>query len=235
MSNYMGFTSDKANIFLLLVDKSGSMEDDCQNLRNGLELYKKSFENFPEVNSIAVSLCQFDDSCYLGNFQQIAEMDTKYYTDGGTALYYSIVTAAKYLQDYIQQVTQEKGIVPRATFVVFSDGEPCNDRASREQGKNAIANLNYSGVTTVFIAFGNGISSGFGKAMGFMSTCDVKDRSVLANFLGVELSNSCKEQSRSMKALGADFFSQAAGSKDSQNFSQTTFQVLEDTSWIDDI
>ncbi len=236
MSDYMDFSSDNINIFEMLFDESTSMEDDEANVRTGWKMFQKSFDNFPERNSIAVSICKFSDSFEPDEFHAIDDMKFRYCPYGATALYYSIVKGAEHLTDYINRVTEKKGIVPKATFVMFSDGEPCNDPGSRSKAENAIENLNYAGVTTVFVAFGNGITSNFGKEMGFVSTIDVNNRDDLVNFLGVELSKSCKEQSMSMKSLGANFFSKAtSGNSQSSGYSQTTNQVLDDTSWIDDI
>ena len=233
MSNFMDFTTDKADAFLLLLDSSSSMEDDRYNVQTGLEMYQKSFENFSEANSIAVSISRFADDFNPVEFRHVKDIDISYYPYGYTALYYSICEGAKYLKDYISQVTAAKGIVPRGTFIVFSDGEPCEDMGTREEAMQAIQDLNYAGITTVFVAFGKSIRSKFGKEMGFMSVIDVTNRDALVNFLGVELSKSCKEQSKSMKSLGANFFSQAVGTTDSERFSQATAQALEDTSWMD--
>lgn len=235
MSNFMNFSSDKANIFLILLDESGSMEDDERNVKAGLRMYQKSFENFAEANSIAISICRFSDRLKLGEFKQVNNLDISYSTNGTTALNYSIVKSAQYLKEYIQDVTDTKKIVPGATFIVFSDGKPCDDLMSWSDGKRAIEQLNYAGITTVFVAFGEGIDSGYGKRMEFMSTVDVRDRDTLVNFLGVELSKSCKEQSMSAKSLGANFFSQAANNTKSEAYSKMAAQALEDTSWIDDI
>lgn len=235
MANFMDFSSDKVNVFLMVIDKSGSMENDEANVRRGLELYIKSFENFPESNSIAVSISQFANSFYPVDFKQVKDLNTQYSAYGATALYYSIAEGAEYLQNYIRDITEAKGIVPRATFIVFSDGMPCEDPGTRSGAKKAIADLNLAGVTTVFVAFGEAINSNFGKEMGFLSTIDVINRETLVKFLGVELSKSCKEQSRSMKSLGANFFSQAVDKTKSEGYSQTTAQALDDTSWIDDI
>lgn len=235
MSNFMDFSTDKADAFLLLLDKSGSMEDDTFNVRDGLQMYKKSFENFSEANSIAVSICRFATNYYQDEFKHVKDIDISYSTYGYTALYYSICCAAEHLQKYIREVTASKGFVPRGTFIVFSDGEPCEDRGNRADAKRAINDLNYAGITTVFVAFGAGIRSDFGKEMGFMSVIDVTDRNSLVNFLGVELSKSCKEQSKSMKSLGANFFSHAVGTTDSERFSQATAQALEDEDWLKDL
>lgn len=235
MANFMDFSSDRPNVFLFLIDSSGSMDDDASKVRRGLANFIASFEKFPEVNSIAVSIDKFANDYYRGEFRQIKDLDTSYHADGATALYYSITRAAEHLQDYINEITVKKGIVPRATFIVFSDGMPCQDLGRKSYAKDAIESLNLAGVTTVFVAFGEAINSSFGKEMGFVSTIDVVNRETLVNFLGVELSKSCKEQSRSMKSLGANFFSQAANKTKSEGYSQTTAQALEDTSWIDDI
>ena len=234
MSNFMDFSSDKVDVFLLVIDKSGSMEKDHKNVIKGLELYKKSFENFPDANSISVSVCKFDGSFYKEEFRKVKDINTSYCTGSATALFYSICKASDYLTEYIQKIITEKHIVPKATFILFSDGEPCYDRMNEKDGKAAIRALNAKGVTTVFVAFGEAIESEFGKRLGFQATIDVKNRNSLVNFLGVELSKSCKEQSKSMKGLGANFFSQANKSS-SKGYSGKTQQALEDDSWIDDI
>lgn len=235
MAHFFDFSSDKIDIFMLLIDSSSSMSGDRGNVKKGLELYKKSFENFPEANSIAVSVSRFDDNFHPGEFEQINNFNTDYYTDGATALYYSIVKGAEYLKEYMQEVTKRTGCIPRATFIVFSDGEPCRDMLNKQDGEKAISMLNYAGITTVFVAFGQAITSDFGKALGFMSTINVTERDTLTNFLGVELSKSCKEQSKSLKSLGANFFSQAVDKGNSEAYSHTTAQALEDDSWINDI
>lgn len=228
----MDFATDNANAFLMLLDQSTSMKDDADNVREGLKMYRKSFENFSEANSIAVSICRFDDDFYQSEFRHVNNLEYRYRADGCTALYYSICQSAKHLRRYIDEVTEAKGIVPRATLIVLSDGHSYDDKASRAQAQKAIEELNYAGVTTVFAAFGEGINSGFGKEMGFMSVIDVTDRSTLVNFLGVELSRSCKEQSMSMKSLGANFFSQAVDTE-SDRYSQTAKQALDDVEWWD--
>ena len=235
MANIYEFSSDKIDVFELLIDSSGSMEDSSKGVVQGLEMFKKSFENFPEKNSIAVSVSMFDDDFYPGEFRRVTDFSTRYRADGGTALFYSIVKGAEHIRNYVSEVTRRTGIIPKVTFIVFSDGEPCNDRMFRSDGEKAIRDLNYAGVTTVFVAFGGAIDSNFGKKLGFMSTLDVRNRSTLVEFLGVELSKSCKEQSMSMKSLGANFFSQAVDKGNSEAYSHTTAQALDDDSWIDEI
>ncbi len=235
MANVYDFSSDKIDIYLFLVDASGSMESDSGKVIEGLKLYKKSFENFPESNSIAVSLCKFNDDIYYGDFRKVQDFSTNYWTGGATTIYYSIGKAAQYLKRYIKEVTERTGCIPRATMLVLSDGLSCSDRETESFAQSAIQDLNLAGITTVFVAFGDAITSQFGKRLGFVSTIDVQNRDTLVNFLGVELSKSCKEQSQSLKALGANFFSHAVDESNSDKYSNTTAQALEDDSWINDI
>lgn len=231
----MKFSSDKANIFTLLLDSSGSMEEHVENVRKGIRMYKDSFEDFPEANSISVSICRFDYYFYGSEFKKVSDLNLNYSADGGTELYFAINKAAEELNNYVEEIVKEKGIKPKITFIVFSDGLSDSKRASFESAKKTIEKLNYAGATTVFIAFGDAIDSKCGKEMGFLSTIDVENKENLVNFLGVELSKSCKEQSRSMKALGANFFSKAVEQSASQGYSSTAKQVLDDVSWINDI
>lgn len=235
MSNFYNFSSDMIDIYLLLLDGSSSMEDDESNVCKGLRLFKESFDDFYLANSIVVSICRFDDDFYPGDFRPVREMDTHYSTKGRTALNYSICKSADLLSSYVREVVRRTGVTPTVTFVCFSDGRPCADRMSFEQGQAAIERMNMAKYTTAFAAFGGEISSQYGKDLGFVANVDVTQRSALLNFLGVELSNSCKEQSQSYKSLGENFFSQTAEKSQSQEYSQTTAQALEDNSWIDEI
>lgn len=233
--NLYNFSTDKINIFSINPDSSGSMSEHEGDMREGLRRYKSSFENFSEANSMAVSINMFDSDYYPSAFKSIRDFDISYRTGGATALYYSIVQGAKNLLDYIEEVTLRNSCIPRATFIVLSDGEPWDDMATRSEAKKAITELNESGVTTVFVAFGQSISSEFGKKLGFVSTIDIKNKTSLTTFLGEELSRSCKEQSRSIRSLGSEFFSKANKDSHSTGYSAKTSQVLEDDDWFSDV
>lgn len=232
MGNFFDFSSDQINVFMMAVDESGSMRDHVEEMKRGEAAYKKSFEGFPEANSIAISKSHFSTDLDLQYFRPLDEFDNHYSPGGYTALYYAIVRCSKALLDYMAEIAQKKGITPGGTFIVLSDGKPEYDQDTWENAKAAIERLNEAGVTTVFVAFGDAISSEFGKKLGFSATRDVDD---LQYFLGVELSQSCKEQSKSRKSLGANFFSQANQSSSSENYSATTNQALEDQDWFEDI
>ena len=234
-NNFFNFSTDKNSIFLLLIDVSGSMSDSENDIRKGIQSFIDSFENFPEKNSISVSLCKFDSDFYKDEFKRIDDLCIgELPFDGATALYYSICKGAKILQNYIDEVVETKKILPNATFIVFSDGEPCRDPGNRSDAKKAIRGLNNAGITTAFVAFGEAISSKFGDNLGFMSTIDVNERSKLVEFLGEDLSQSVKRQSKSLKSLGSNFFSKTTQSN-SEKYSAKTQQALEDDDWYNDI
>ncbi len=167
MSNIYDFKTDRINIFSLVIDSSGSMHGSEDAMLRGLRMYKKSFNNFSEANSMAVSVNKFNDDYYRSDFKSVEDFDIYYSTDGGTAIYYSIKEGAEQLLSYIREVTKKCGCIPRATFIVFSDGESCGDKAEPQDAIDAIKKLNAAGVTTVFVAFGNAISSEFGASIRF--------------------------------------------------------------------
>ena len=235
MKNVYDFSSDNVNVFLMVIDSSGSMSSSKDDVKKGIRAYKRSFEGFEESGSIAVAVSYFSSDYYGGDFRRIEEISEEYEIGGATALYYAINKGKQQLTNYMDEIERRMGVIPRGTFIYFSDGEPCEDMATRESAKNSIREMNIAGITTAFVAFGKAITSNFGKELGFQSTIDVSDKKKLTKFMGGELSKSCKEQSRSMKALSGDFFSKAAGSENSEGYSRTTAQVLNDDSWINEI
>lgn len=237
MSDFLRFTSTKINIFLILLDASGSMENDVESVRKGMNLFKESFNGFYLANSIAVATCRFGDDFYKGEFLPVREMDTRYdaYNEC-TALNYSIVNSERLLRNYVNKVIKVTGVnKPQVTFVCISDGQPCRDKARTSDGIAAIKRMNDYKWNTAFAAVGTDVDADFGKDLGFKSAVDVTNRKALIQFLAEDLSNSCKQQSQSRTPLGENFFSQANKVSQSNGYSQTSAQVLEDNSWIEEI
>lgn len=225
------FGTDRINIFSINADSSGSMSPYSSDMRAGLKAYRDSFKNFSEANSMAVALNTFDSKYYTKPFRGVEDFDISYTPGGCTVLFGAIEDGARNLLDYINEVAKVAGSFPRATFVTLSDGEPQNDYGSEEGAMNAISALNKAHVTTVFVAFGSDITSEFGSRLGFQATKNVRDLKSLTEFMGEELSRSCKQQSKSMRSLGSEFFSKAAKSK-SAGYDAKTSQVLEDEDWF---
>lgn len=226
------FDTDRINIFSINPDASGSMLCNTEKMKEGLELYKRSFKNFSEANSMSVSLNMFNGEYHFRPFKGIESFSTYYSTGGGTALYGSIKDGAQNLLDYIAKVTEENNCIPRATFIILSDGHPEGDYGTIGEAKDAISKLNEAGVTTVFVAFGRAIEARFGEELGFQATRDINNMDDITSFMGEELSRSCKEQSRSRKSLGSNFFSRAAKSSKASSKDAKTAQILEDEDWF---
>lgn len=226
------FVTDRINIFSINPDSSGSMISHSQKMREGLELYKKSFENFSEKNSMAVAINMFNSEYNCRPFKRIEELDISYSTGGGTALYYAIKNGAQNLLDYIEEIIKVNKCIPIATFVILSDGHSEGPDISIREAMEAIQKLNEAGVNTVFVAFGSSIEAKFGEKLGFQSTKDINDTETLVTFMGEELSKSCKQQSKSRKSLGANFFSKAANKSHSAEYDAKTAQILEDDDWF---
>ena len=77
------------------------------------------------------------------------------------------------------------------------------------QAAAKIRELNSLDATTVFVAFDAAIRAKDGEALGFSCTREIHTVEELVSCLGVELSRSCIEQSKSAFALKSQFFSQA--------------------------
>ena len=234
MSNYMDFTSTNPNVNVILVDKSGSMSGDRERVLKGLEGYRRNFLEFPEAGSIAVSICTFSDYVELGDFNQVREMERiSYHPNGGTALNYAIITAANHLVKYMEEIEKVKKCSPVASFIVFSDGEPCGDKNSDEEGEAAIDELNFLGVNTIFVPFGKAIKEEYGAKKGFKATRQIGTGEEAVEFFAEELSRFSKEQSKLNVGIGQEFFSKTGESKtgNSSNYSNTANQALKKDAW----
>ena len=232
--NFINFTNDNPTVYFMLIDSSGSMDTVEDKVVKALRLYKKSFDNFPEKGSISVSVSHFDSDTYLDSFQAIDDLSFDYSTCGATTLCYSIIEGAKHLNKYLTEITEKKNMKAKAVFIVFSDGEPCEDKATFYEAAKEVESLNYQGITTVFVAFRDATNKKIGEKLNFQATQDVSNPEDLEVFFGKTLSESCKEASRSMKPLGSNFF--GAGSQaSSAEFSAATQATIESDDWVDDI
>lgn len=237
MKHYLNFSADEANTVLMVIDSSTSMRHQVNDVNNGVKMFLDSFEDFSKRGTIAVSISTFSGDFHPTEFKSLNDINFKYSLDHtGTALYRCIDDCGKFFLDYITDIIEKKNFEPRATLVFMTDGKPEHSNpGTLESAQRTIANLNMAGVTTAWVAFGKKVSVELGKEIGFQATFDVKDKDKIANFLGVELSQSLKNQSMSYKPLGENFFSQAVGSSESEALSQPTDQALNDVKWFDEI
>ncbi len=235
MANFMDFSTSQPYVYELVVDTSGSMGPEVDDMRRGLIKYKKDFESFPQKGSIAIAVSKFSNDIKLGDFNVANRIDTSYEAYGATALYYAINKSAKHLENYITEIITKNKVVPICTYVLLSDAEPCKDKMSRSSAETSIKKLNDIGVNTIFVPFGKAISSDFGERLGFKST-KKQDSGTLIEFFD-ELIQSSKKQSQSRKSLGSAFFSKAKANPNTKEYSQVTGQVLDDDDddWLNSI
>lgn len=220
------FPSDVINIFVLIYDYSGSMDCHENAIIEANKAFYSDFSRFEEKNSVAISKVCFTEHVTMSPFGPVSNFDTCYYANGGTRLYRAIIHAGEETIEYYTQLMKRLGIRARITFLVFTDGEDNENRPEEiEAAKKMITQLNSLEATTVFIAFDQAIEAKDGEKLGFTCTRDISTAEELISCLGIELSQSCKEQSRSAVSLQSKFFSKVA----------TTQQDDSDTPGEDDM
>ena len=214
------FSSDTVDIFILLYDVSGSMDAHVSEIRRANETFKKVFSRFEEKGSVAISKAVFSEGCRISPFKSVDEFDTSYSTYGSTHLYSAICEVVDATIEYYRELIKRINIQARITLLVFSDGED-NERAyNMSKAADKIRELNSLDATTVFVAFDAAIDAKDGENLGFSCTRDIHSSEELVSCLGVELSRSCIEQSKSAFALKSQFFSQANPTDNTANPSE---------------
>lgn len=203
------FVSDSIDIITLVYDYSGSMCDDREAMRAANKAFYNSFSKFEEKGSVAISKARFDTNFDMTSFDIVDKFDTEYSAGGGTALYSAIVYAGKNTIEYYNEIIKRLNVVPKITFLVFSDGGDNESPGYYNSAKETITRLNSLDATTVFVAFREAINSGIGDKLKFTCTKDINSVQELVECMGNELSKSCKEQSKSAYSLKSEFFSKA--------------------------
>lgn len=220
------FSSDVINVFVLLYDYSGSMDDDERAMKKANIAFYDDLSVFEEKGSIAVAKGRFASFFDMSSFDSIKNFDTSYHANGGTKLYYAIVKAKEYTVAYYNEIVKRLNVRPRITFLVFTDGGDNESQECYDDARAAITELNSLDATTVLVAFREAIKYGLGEKMGFSCTKDIESVEALITCMGTELSQSCKEQSRSAYSLKSEFFSQADRNSDEDNIPKQT--IMDD-------
>lgn len=212
MDNHLySFSSDVVNIFVMVYDCSGSMEDYCGAIRKANQAFYEDFSRFEEKGSVAILKAMFSEGVTMTPFGPVKNFSTEYYANGGTWLYDAVVKVGEETIAYYTEIESRLNIRPRITFLVFSDGRDNNNLKNEiKAAKDMIAKLNSLDATTVFVAFGGAIAAKDGEKLGFSCVRDITSANELISCLGTELSQSCIEQSKSAFSLKSKFFSKAA-------------------------
>ena len=203
------FASDSIDIIVLVYDYSGSMEGDASAMKKANKAFYDSFSKFEEKASVAISKARFNSGFDMTPFDVVDKFDVSYYASGGTALYSAIVEAGKNTISYYNEIIKRLNVIPKITFLVFSDGDDNESGSYYSSAKEIVTQLNSLDATTVFVAFRDAIKSGIGDDLKFSCTKDIHSVQELVNCMGNELSKSCKEQSKSAYSLKSEFFSKA--------------------------
>lgn len=220
------FSSDSIDIIVLVYDYSGSMSGEVVAMEKANKAFYNSFSKFEEKGTVAISKARFNSGFDMTPFDTVDKFDVSYYADGGTALYAAIVKAARNAIEYYNELIKRLNVVPKITFLVFSDGGDNESGGSYKEAKKMVTELNSLDATTVFVAFKEAIKNGTGNDLNFSCTKDIKSVQELVDCMGNELSKSCKEQSKSAYSLKSEFFSKA--DKNSEEDDTQNRAIIED-------
>ncbi len=216
---FYDFQTDNIYVFVLLYDASGSMKEDKNIMIAANKDFYDDFMKFEDKASIVFSQAYFNEFLEMGDFLPIESFSTNYSPGGKTRIYSAISKAIENTLAYSNELTKRKNIKPFITFLCYSDGEDSyNLNIEIENAKEAIKELKESSkkVNTVFVPFREAINSGIAEKLGFDCKKDITSKEELRQFMGKELSKSCKTQSRSSKSLGSKFFSSIADKDESK-------------------
>lgn len=219
------FNSDKVDIIVMIYDRSGSMSPDVDKMRKANKAFYDDFSRFKDKDSIAIAKVVFSDSLAMSPFTDISEFNTGYDVGGGTCLYITIEKVAEFVIMYYEEIQKRLNITPRITFLVFTDGQDTTS-CSSNVARRAITKLNSLDATTVLVAFREAIQYNIGEDLGFTCTKNIESAQELISCLGEQLSQSCKEQSKSVYSLKSEFFSKA--STDAEDDSVEDQSILDD-------
>jgi len=147
--------SETINLVCTLIDESGSMGGNIQEMNYNQSSFKDALANSKEADEMLVAKGTFSNSnVVIGGYKKIEEFDTTYKASGMTPLYDAIIIGAEKLVSY-RTYLKDQGMNVKAVFAVFSDGEDTSSRNSLSEARRFVENLNSLEIPTAFIAFGN--------------------------------------------------------------------------------
>jgi hypothetical protein len=159
--------SGVVNLMFIGVDRSGSMSNFSNDMINCLNEFKAALKDSKEADDILVARADFNDVIVVGGYKKVDDFLTDYYAGGMTSLYDVVIDGANKLMQY-RDVLKSQGIVVRAVFAIFSDGDDTSSHANVSEARNKILELNGQEITTAFIAFG-GAAENIADQLGFMN------------------------------------------------------------------
>lgn len=195
-------TSENVDLFFIAIDSSSSMHQHVNTMIDGLVDFKSAITNSKEADHILLASARFDSDINIGGYLPIEDFSTDYAVGGVTLLRDVIVEGKERLlggsgkKGYIDYL-RDSGVMVKATFAVFSDGEDVGSTHSEADAKRAVEELNNAEIATVFIEFGQG-ARGISNSLGFREKADPDaGESALRNIMRV-LSKSVIASSKSV-------------------------------------
>ena len=205
------------NVFLVILDGSGSMRCEQANMRAKLKEFVEKMQAMDESGSVIISKVVFDNSFSQSYYDTIENFSTSYNADGGTELYATIYKTIVTLiggkdmddSDYSEvegavPILQDLGYEPKFTVIVFSDGADNNGKSSlwRKKAIKAVKRVNDLGGVTAFVCFGDDVSEDVAKDLDFKNIDSQYDLGQAFD----AISSSCIRQSQSSVSLTDGFF-----------------------------
>jgi uncharacterized protein YegL len=146
--------SEVVNLIMVEIDNSGSMEPYKNDMITSLNNFRDALQNSKEADEMLVARANFSSNIQVGGYKKIDQFDVNYSAGGMTAMYDAIVKGADELFKYMEYLKQQ-GMRVKAVFSIFSDGEENSSRATLQEAKSKIKELNDKEVVTAFISFGS--------------------------------------------------------------------------------
>ena len=208
MADKRRFSSDIINLYIIVIDSSGSMDKHRSEVIAGLKEIKRRISATVEVNSIAICIVKFKNNVYIGDFKDVEDMDTdNYHPEGGTELYLAISKSADRFLDYHKIVEEENKCKVQSSFIVMTDGED-SSYSSRKYNDAIewIEKMKKNGFTVALVPYGEAITSLKIRNMGFTDIMEVKGNEKMSEILGKRVSESIRRQSQCSTSLSGNFF-----------------------------
>ena len=206
--NDLEISVSSPNLFLLLIDSSGSMLGYKEKMAFELKKFKDKMTAMDESSTVIISRWDFSEKIYASDFDKIENFPTNYYADGGTRLYETIICAKKALlgtrkYEGTIDILQNQGYYPEVAIIVFSDGEDedSDNMYNLERAAAAVSKMNANDIVTAFVCFGDS-SRKVAKKLNFRNIDTKYDLEEAFD----AISSSCIRQSMSAVSLTDNFF-----------------------------
>lgn len=192
-----------------MIDKSGSMDDHEDDMRECLCSYKEAIAESKQSDEMLLSKVLFSHEIKTFGFVKPEDFDTSYQAGGGTKLYDAIIDHRKRLLAYMDEL-RENGTNVRAITIILSDGKDEHSSNHISDARKAIEDLTSKEVMVAFIAFGQN-AFGIAEKLGInpKSTVEVtKDKHKLREVIQIASKNSiaCSQKASTGMCQPAGFF-----------------------------